>query len=348
MQIRPGSSSTIAGIILLLSLVSTLPGCTPDRSGTSDASPSLNGPYLGQTLPGDEPELFAPEIISTHLFNRDLIVSADGREIWFGFGNGGMLGIAFTRQMNGRWSEPEIAPFSTYPHFTDFEPAISPDGNRIYFLSNRPMEGREEEFTIGTWEYQNIWYSDRSSDGWTQPTILPPPVTSEHDEFYPSLTRDGVLYFTRSSGDGSYAVWRAEPEGEFFSEPVMLDAVWNSEGSPYNCSIDPAERFIIMCMAGEGSIGLVDYWVSFRESDNGWSEPVNLGEKVNLPGVRASSASISPDGSFLFFSTSSMKMTSELKKHSYREVLENSFSPENGNPSIYWMKADFIDDLRPR
>ena len=333
--------------VLVLALLS-FTACADRPGGTGAGIGVVRGPWLGQTPPGDEPVLFAPRIVSTHLFNRDLVMTRDGGEIWFGFGAGGTLGIAVTRIEGGQWTEPEIATFSTFPQYADFEPALSPDGNRIYFLSNRPPPGREAEFEPG-WGFQHIWYSDRTAEGWTVPKLLPPPVTTDEYQFYPSLTREGVLYYTSSSPGGKPITMRAEPEGEFFGAPEPLDADWNRNGSPYNCFIDPHDRFILICMAWEGSIGAVDYWVSFRGEGNTWSEPVNLGERVNLPGAQASSASLSPDGRYLFFATSRVALEEMMSgpRATFDEIMACSHTPENGNPSIYWMEAAFIDDLRP-
>ena len=40
-------------------------GAPPATAATADSFPVLKGPYLGQPLPGDEPQVFAPGILST-------------------------------------------------------------------------------------------------------------------------------------------------------------------------------------------------------------------------------------------------------------------------------------------
>jgi len=44
---------------------------------------SLKGPYVGQTPPGAEPKLFAPGIISTGLYTRDVAITPDGKELYY-------------------------------------------------------------------------------------------------------------------------------------------------------------------------------------------------------------------------------------------------------------------------
>ena len=196
-------------------------GCqtTHQTAGYGNASFSdLHGPYLGQTPPGDEPELFAPGLISTGFYERDLLLTPSGTEIYFGFVSGRTVTIMVTRLEEGGWTEPRVAPFASDLDFFHFEPALSPDGNRIYFLSNRPPAGEDPK---PGWNYQNIWFSDRTAvGGWTEPQPVDPPVDSADHEFLPSLTRSGRMYFTRTTpGSEEWRLYRADPAGEGFAEP---------------------------------------------------------------------------------------------------------------------------------
>ncbi len=262
------------GFLLLI----ILGGC----SGSGEST-HLTGSYLGQDLPGDTPALFAPGLVSTPLYNRDLVLTTDGDEIYFGVFANSWYGIAVAERAGDRWSEPRLTRFSTDTRYMSIEPALSEDGNRIYFLSNRPPVGREDEFQPGSWGFQNIWFADRTVDGWSDPEILPPPVNSDENEFFPSLTRDGTLYFSRTiRGETLASIYRARPDGNGFAEPELIGADWNRNGSPYNAFIDRDERFLLFCMEREGSIGTVDYWVSLRNSDDSWSDPVNLWDRVRF------------------------------------------------------------------
>ncbi|MFC1627737.1 hypothetical protein ACFL3H_01325 [Gemmatimonadota bacterium] len=327
------------GIVLL----AVLSGCS-GSSGSND----LTGEYLGQELPGRTPVMFAPGLVSTPLYNRDLVLSDDGDEIFFGVFANSWYGIVGTERKGNHWTDPQLTSFSTDSRYMSIEPALSVDGNRLYFLSNRPPPGEEEEFQ-GGWGFQNIWVSERTVDGWSDPGILPSPVTTDDNEFFPSLTGDGTLYFTRTiRGETMASIWRARPEGESFGEPEILDAVWNREGSPYNAWIDREERFLLFCLEWEGSVGPVDYWVSFRNSEDSWSDPVNLGEQVNRPDATATSISLSPDGRYLFFARSTFEPDrfTEGGVLTLDAILDGHASPWNGNMNIWWVDASFIEELR--
>jgi hypothetical protein len=84
------------------------------------AGSDSQGPYLGQKPPGTLPELFAPGIVSTGLYERDVAVSPDGREIIFGVIWGKVVTIMSSRLEGGEWTTPEVVPFALdfdYFHF---------------------------------------------------------------------------------------------------------------------------------------------------------------------------------------------------------------------------------------
>ena len=80
---------------------------------------------------------------------------------------------------NGTWISQNILPFSG--EYKDLEPFLSPDNLRLYFASNRPLSD-----SITEPKDFDIWYVERKSikAEWGAP------VNSEHNEFYPSLSKN--------------------------------------------------------------------------------------------------------------------------------------------------------------
>ena len=105
--------------------------------------PVLRDPYLGQEPPGRTVELFAPGIISQAGFelHSSLAITTDGKEIYFAYlvrdEERPRNVIMRVKYLQGKWSSPEVAPFSG--EYNDTNPTISGDGKRIYFSSNRPI-----------------------------------------------------------------------------------------------------------------------------------------------------------------------------------------------------------------
>ena len=329
----------IMAILVLVAISCNLSTSTPE---TEPGFPELGGPYLGQSLPDTLPTLFAPGVVSTGMFTRDVAITPVGKEIYFcvAMGNYTYSTILFTQEVDGRWTPPEIVPFSGGPGVLDFEPALSADGSRLYFLSTRP-DGDEP---VGD---QDIWYVDRTETGWGQPVNPGAPVNTDGGEYFPSLTRDGTLYFTRNEkGSQLSQVFRSRFVDGAFQEPELLPEQVNCGTARFNAFVSPDESYMIVPAAGmEDAYNGVDYYIVFRDMNDNWSDPINMGPLVNQDNARGWSPYVSPDGKYFFFMAT---RTGEIEAADwdYEHLVNLYNSPNNGNSDIYWMDAGFIAGLR--
>ena len=195
--------------IMIMSLIFSLAaiGCSPGSE-----FPELSGSYLGQTPPGRSPVLFAPGVVSTGMYERDTAITPGGDELYYGLAFGQIVTVMRTRLENGRWTEPSVAPFASESDYFYFEPCLSPDGNTIYFLCTRPPAGREPK---PGWAHQNIWASNRRENGdWGEIYDVGPAVNTEAGEYFPSVTDNRTMYFTRSAPGGQPAIYRSRWNGD--------------------------------------------------------------------------------------------------------------------------------------
>lgn len=336
---RYASGVLMAGAALLLAptLLSQAPAPTTRPAG----------PYLAEALPGSTPMLFAPGVVSTGAFERDVAITPDGREIYYCISGPGYAyaTIMVTRLAAGRWTDPEVAPHMDDARYTNLEPAISPDGKQFFFMSDRPAP---DDPTAA--RKQDIWVMDRTGDGWDEPRNLGAPVNTTGGEYFPSPDRSGALYFTREyRNDPRDGIYRTRLVDGRYTEPERLPAQVNLGEARFNAFIDPEERYIIVpAQGGSGSLGGIDYFIVFRNADDTWSEAVNLGAPVNTAGSGEYSASVSPDGRFFFFMSSrGLPEDQRPARFTGGWLRRMHDSPQNGNADIYWMKADFLMSLKP-
>ena len=319
------------------------------RGGRSFAA--WSGPYLGQKPPGAAPELFAPGLVCTGMTERDVAIAPDGREIYFGVMSGPVNTIMVTRLENGHWTEPAVASFAADLRYFHFEPCLSADGKRVLFLTTRPTAGEEAK---PGWANQNIFAADRGEDGaWGEPYDLGAPVNTTSAEFFPSLTRDGTLYYTcRPPRGGPLKIVRSRPVAGRYQAPDTLPAAVNGQGIPYNAFIAPDESYLIACVDGRNDgaePGRPQYFVFFRDAQDRWSEGACLGKDVSPVGGNAGSAYVSPDGRYLFFGSTKLREISSSPQTplTLRALREAQSRTRNGNGDIYWMDAAFLERLRP-
>ena len=70
---------TLPGILAITLCLALLPSCVPEAGGPPpDPFANLHGPYLGQSLPGLDPQPFAPELLSPY-GNVAGVAAAPGR-----------------------------------------------------------------------------------------------------------------------------------------------------------------------------------------------------------------------------------------------------------------------------
>ncbi|HOX26927.1 MAG TPA: hypothetical protein PLL30_14170 [Candidatus Krumholzibacteria bacterium] len=310
------------------------------------------GPYLGQPLPGPEPALFAPGWINHGPLTRDLAIAPGGREICFVLMVGGFRDSAIlsTRQeADGCWTEPEVLPFATDPRYHWLEPHFAADGRRLYFVTDRPVVG-DGSAGDGAAVDENIWVAERDGDGWMAPRPLPTPVNTDAPEYFPSLTRDGTLYFTRrAAGAQREVILRARPDGAGgWREPETLPEQVNAAPMQFNAFVDPDERYLIVCLAGHPeNLGQADYWIVFRGPDDTWRGPVNLGDRVNGPDREGWSPYVTPDGRAFVFMSARDPRSDDATPLSFAGLLARHAAAGNGHGHLWWVDAAFLAGLRP-
>ncbi len=329
---------------LIYLIVIVLFSCTNQNPECS--FPELTGEYLGQNQPRDSALLFAPNIVSTGMADRDIVIYPDGSEIYFckNIGNFSYATIFYTKFSNKKWTKPQILEFATNPEFIYIEPFISSDGMKLYFASNMPVEGIPEGI-------MNIWVSDRTNDTWGEPQPIGEPINDSNDQYFPSITKNGTMYFTSEdpvTKQGS--IYRSKLIDGIYQTPEILAENVNAGIARFNAFVSPDEDFMIVPTFGlPDSYGATDYYIVFRDESDNWSKPINMGPEVNSANGQEWSASLSPDGKFLFYMSSKIPDYVQLPQ----QMTASSFSdlddkPQNGNSDIYWINTEFIKSLKEK
>jgi hypothetical protein len=98
-------------------------------------------------------------------------------------------------------------------------------------------------------------------------------------------------------------IYRSEFINGEYTKPELLPSGINSPGSVRNWApyIAPDESHLIFCSTrGLPEYDQGDLFISFRNPEGNWINPVSLGETVNSNQMERFST-VSPDGKYLFF-----------------------------------------------
>ncbi len=171
---------------------------------------TIDGSKLGTAslLPGD---------VNTKYHEGKVAISPDGKRMYFDRNdyykgdldkdeNGvNQINLYTAEKVGGEWVNVQSAPFNS-DEFSTGHPAISPDGNTLYFSSDRP----------GGKGGSDLYMVTVNKDGtFGTPTALKNQINTEGTEVFPFIAQDGTLYFSSNGhmGMGGLDVFMSESKG---------------------------------------------------------------------------------------------------------------------------------------
>jgi len=292
--------------------------------------------YPDAILPADTPRLFAKGLLTDELSNRDFAISPNGDEIFYTLQQPRFVTstILHLIKKNGKWGKPQVAPFSG--RYKDLEAAFSPDGQTVYFSSDRPTASNPMKKDF------DIWRVKRKPNGtWTAPENLGPIVNSDKSEFYPSPTRNGNLYFTVEAdyGKGSEDIVICKPAtGGGFNKPESLPDDINTKYDEFNAFVDPDEQFILFSSDGRpDNLGRGDLYISRKDKTGNWQLVKHLPKPINSAAIDYCPF-VTWDKKYLVFTSSRLnKELTNDKLKTYLQLKELLNAAGNGWDDIYWV-----------
>ncbi|MEZ5292008.1 MAG: hypothetical protein R2745_13060 [Vicinamibacterales bacterium] len=165
----------------------------------------------------------------------------------------------------------------------DREPWITPDGNTIFFKSDR--------LATSTPRNMNDVFVTRKVNGkWTTPELVPAPVSTDvGNEHCPMLLADGkTLCFAseRPGGFGAADIWCSQKGADgSWQDPVNQGPNINTAASEFHFMQDRKGQWVYFTSSRPGGSGGADLWASRQLGPNSWSPAVNLGPLVNTKGA---------------------------------------------------------------
>jgi hypothetical protein len=200
-------------------------------------------------------------------------------------------GSAQAKETPGPWGVPTAVSFNV-PGFQDGCPIESPDGRSLYFASTRPRFVGDLRTDIDIW----VAHRDSADGPWGAPENLGEPVNSTFDDFCPTPTRGGRLFFVSrrvapgvTCGMGDIYLTRLNP-GQGWEEPLHLAC--KEDGGP-NTSLDeqgpsylkaggPVLYYSSGIPSGPAASG--DIFRSFRHGDGSFGPP-ELVTELSSPSI---------------------------------------------------------------
>jgi hypothetical protein len=346
-------SKKMKSLLLMVSFISISLWANCQTARTQNNPGQLNPP---KTL-----EIFEPDVISkfdrwafTPSFSKDMqtLVFVGWENPDVSRNQSTIQKLYKSKKVNGKWSEPfeieETAGYRTdWAHF-------SPDGKHFLVSYTKPHEGHYKFPADKGYSDFDIWIAPADEKGdidWKNfkpirggdinraKTPENKSIGYVHNETAPRMDLEGNLYFwTERLDDGG-------GRRDIYYAPVkdLNKLEWNTAGllpSPINSAykesgavISPDGKWLIFASERPGGNGGEDLYFSKKQGEGKWSQPINLGEKINSSKDEGS-PQLSPDGKALFF-------TSDRRIKDKTPVKDGAGGKRN--VAIYWISLDSLN-----
>jgi Tol biopolymer transport system component len=277
--------------------------------------------YLNQEPPGSTPKLFAPGIVSLEdRYEFGSVFSKDGKEFYYGVEGKNRPHIEYMKWEEGGWGKDgwgkadELLISDKYGYN---DPFLSPDDQRLYFISDQAMDGKGEKKDI------DIWYVQREGDGWSEPINAGKEINSPNNEYYISFTKEGTMYYSSNKEaenirSNRFDIYSSPFAKTSFEASTKLGDAINTEHYEADVFVSPDEDYLIYCAERPDGNGKGDLYISFKDANGEWTKSVSMGNDINTTGYEFCPF-VTADGKYLFFSR---------------------------DGDIYWVDAKVIDGLR--
>ncbi|NDV44517.1 OmpA family protein [Flagellimonas sediminis] len=209
--------------------------------------------------------------INTRLHESTSVITKDGNTMYFtrnNFMDGKKykdgegitrLKIYSAEKVNGEWTNITELPFNS-DSYSVAHPALSPDGKRLYFVSDMP----------GSLGQSDIFMTNIIGDGTYGPIVnLGKNINTMARETFPFITSDGVLYF---SSDGHFElggldVFATKIAFDDYDQPVVnVGKPINGPSDDFAFIFDPERKTGYFSSNREGGMGDDDIY-SFVENE---------------------------------------------------------------------------------
>ncbi|MCB0559032.1 MAG: PD40 domain-containing protein [Lewinellaceae bacterium] len=160
----------------------------------------------------------------------------------------GRVGMKIYQATRGQFDWENVRELSfNSDEYSCMHPSLSPDGNKLYFASNRP----------GGQGKLDIWVAFNQNGQWSEPVNMGPQINTDGNEAFPFIHESGTLFFASDEhkGYGALDLFMIDVGKPEWGEVINLGEPFNSKSDDLGIILNP-----------DGNIG---YFSSDRQGGNG-------------------------------------------------------------------------------
>jgi len=184
--------------------------------------------------------------------------------------------------------------------YPDYAPVISADEEILFFTSRRPSTTGGKRDPSDNKYYEDIYMATKKDTIW-QLTTIPDLNDKKHNGAIGMYSWEGKTYLYTYKSKHNGDIYESIINDNKITIPERLPYPINTRFKESSASLSPDGNYLYFISDRPGSMGGKDIWMSQREYNDVWTNPINL-SAINTP-YDEESVFIHPDGKTLYFSS---------------------------------------------
>lgn len=163
--------------------------------------------------------------------------------------------------------------------YSEHTPLFTADESTLIFTSRRKLD--EQSVKLWDEEYdENIYISHKINDQWSKPKPISKNINTLEHEATIGISYDGTMLFIYKEEDGG-AIYFSEYKNNEWTVPEMFGNNINTKYRETHATISVDGKTLFFTSDRPGGFGELDIYTSYKNEDDTWSEPQNMGEAIN-------------------------------------------------------------------
>jgi outer membrane protein OmpA-like peptidoglycan-associated protein len=163
------------------------------------------------------------------------------------------LEIFYSTYSKGKWSEVKPFAYNKPMEYSVGHPALSPDGNTLYFISDMP----------GGFGSTDIYYCEMNDNGnWSKPVNAGSTINTSGKEVFPYMDADGNFFFSSNGqpGMGGLDVFMAKGSKASWETPENMKYPINSPKDDFSICYSETHKSGFLASNRDGGSGSDDIY----------------------------------------------------------------------------------------
>jgi outer membrane protein OmpA-like peptidoglycan-associated protein/tetratricopeptide (TPR) repeat protein len=165
--------------------------------------------------------------------------------------------------------------------YDDYNPVLHPNQDVLYYTSRRKVDKKDKRFEPDNKYFENVFVSEQAGDLWKKANLLENKLDSKGNESVLYISPDGNNIYLYNGKENGGDILVSELKKGNWKSPKPISGKILSKAKETTIAFSPNGREMFFISNQDGTIGGMDIFYSKLNEKDKWSEPTNMGPKIN-------------------------------------------------------------------